>query len=182
MGMLLDASCSAVDFGIGGGGGRGGKRVMVGKINWSQGTYPCPPEAPPLGISPSTTLEQLLPLLSDVAAERTLFSQKPWRRDLAEWDERTKPAAIAEHRRLQAVVVRALSDEIVVLRDGVVVEQGKAAEVFERPKTDYTNVNGAPLAGSELKKARKINRRVEIILTTPPKSLEESSLLFGGNN
>jgi microcin C transport system ATP-binding protein len=35
-------------------------------------------------------------------------------------------------------VVRALSDEIVVLRDGVVVEQGKAAEVFERPKTDYT--------------------------------------------
>ena len=57
-----------------GGGGRGGKRVMVGKINWSQGTYPCPPEAPPLGISPSTTLEQLLPLLSAVAAERTLFS------------------------------------------------------------------------------------------------------------
>ena len=30
-----------------GGGGRGGKRVMVGKINWIQGTYPCPPEAPP---------------------------------------------------------------------------------------------------------------------------------------
>ena len=95
---------------VGGGGRGGGKRVMVGKINWSQGTYPCPPEAPPLGISPSTTLEQLLPLLSDVAAERTLFSQKPWRRDLAEWDERTKPAAIAEHRRLQAVNVCALSD------------------------------------------------------------------------
>ena len=35
-------------------------------------------------------------------------------------------------------VVRALSDEIVVLRNGVVVEQGKAAEVFERPRTDYT--------------------------------------------
>jgi microcin C transport system ATP-binding protein len=35
-------------------------------------------------------------------------------------------------------VVRALSDEIIVLRNGVVVEQGKAAEVFERPKTDYT--------------------------------------------
>ena len=35
-------------------------------------------------------------------------------------------------------VVRAMSDEIVVLRNGVVVEQGKAAEVFERPRTDYT--------------------------------------------
>ena len=35
-------------------------------------------------------------------------------------------------------VVRALSDEIVVLRNGVVVEQGKADEVFERPRTDYT--------------------------------------------
>ena len=51
-----------------------------------------------------------------------------------------------------------------------------------RPKTDYTDVNGAPLAGSELKKARNINRRVEIILTSPPKSLVESTLLFGGNN
>jgi microcin C transport system ATP-binding protein len=35
-------------------------------------------------------------------------------------------------------VVRALSDEIVVLRNGVVVEHGKADDVFEHPRTDYT--------------------------------------------
>ena len=51
-----------------------------------------------------------------------------------------------------------------------------------RPKASYTDENGSPLSGSKLKKARKINRRVEIILTTPPKSIEESTLLFGENN
>jgi microcin C transport system ATP-binding protein len=35
-------------------------------------------------------------------------------------------------------VVRALSHDLVVLKDGIVVEQGPAEEVFERPKTDYT--------------------------------------------
>ena len=51
-----------------------------------------------------------------------------------------------------------------------------------RPKVSYTDQSGSLLKGSELKNARKTNRRVEIVLTTPPKSLEESTLLFGENN
>ncbi len=35
-------------------------------------------------------------------------------------------------------VVRALSDEVIVMRDGRVVEQGAAAEVFDRPRHPYT--------------------------------------------
>jgi len=35
-------------------------------------------------------------------------------------------------------VVRALADEVVVLREGKVVERGTAAEVFGAPRTDYT--------------------------------------------
>jgi microcin C transport system ATP-binding protein len=35
-------------------------------------------------------------------------------------------------------VVRALSDEIIVLRDGHVVEHGPAAQIFERPREPYT--------------------------------------------
>jgi microcin C transport system ATP-binding protein len=35
-------------------------------------------------------------------------------------------------------VVRALSDELIVMRDGRVVEQGTAERVFETPREDYT--------------------------------------------
>jgi microcin C transport system ATP-binding protein len=35
-------------------------------------------------------------------------------------------------------VVRALANDIIVMRAGKVVEQGAAAEVFDRPKSDYT--------------------------------------------
>jgi len=49
-----------------------------------------------------------------------------------------------------------------------------------RPKASYTDSSGSKLTGKALKTARTINRRVEIVLTTPPKSLEESTLLFGG--
>ncbi|MBT3532859.1 MAG: ABC transporter ATP-binding protein, partial [Rhodospirillaceae bacterium] len=35
-------------------------------------------------------------------------------------------------------VVRALADEVIVLRDGKVMEQGKAAQIFDDPQTDYT--------------------------------------------
>jgi microcin C transport system ATP-binding protein len=35
-------------------------------------------------------------------------------------------------------VVRALCHEVIVLRDGLVVEQGPAKEMFETPKSDYT--------------------------------------------
>ncbi len=35
-------------------------------------------------------------------------------------------------------VIRAISHEVVVLRDGKIVERGTAEEIFEAPKTDYT--------------------------------------------
>lgn len=35
-------------------------------------------------------------------------------------------------------VVRALANELIVMKDGVVVEQGATGEVFENPQTDYT--------------------------------------------
>ncbi|MCB1432645.1 MAG: ABC transporter ATP-binding protein [Alphaproteobacteria bacterium] len=35
-------------------------------------------------------------------------------------------------------VVRALANEVIVMRNGVMVEQGPTAEVFSNPKTDYT--------------------------------------------
>jgi microcin C transport system ATP-binding protein len=35
-------------------------------------------------------------------------------------------------------VVRALADDVIVMKDGVVVEQGPAADIFDRPKAAYT--------------------------------------------
>ncbi|MBN9277911.1 MAG: microcin ABC transporter ATP-binding protein, partial [Hyphomicrobium sp.] len=35
-------------------------------------------------------------------------------------------------------VVRALSNYVIVLRNGVVVEEGRTAEIFERPRESYT--------------------------------------------
>ena len=50
-----------------------------------------------------------------------------------------------------------------------------------RPKVSYKDPSGNSLQGIALEAARRTNRRVEIILTTPPKSMEEASLLFDGN-
>ena len=35
-------------------------------------------------------------------------------------------------------MVRALANEVIVMRNGKVVEAGPAADVFDRPRTDYT--------------------------------------------
>ena len=35
-------------------------------------------------------------------------------------------------------VVRALANQVIVMRSGKVVEQGPATEIFENPKNDYT--------------------------------------------
>ncbi len=50
-------------------------------------------------------------------------------------------------------VVRALADDIMVMRDGKVVEAGTADEVFDAPKTDYTRALLA--AAFELRAAEK---------------------------
>ncbi|MCB1463780.1 MAG: microcin ABC transporter ATP-binding protein, partial [Nitratireductor sp.] len=35
-------------------------------------------------------------------------------------------------------VVRALANEVIVMRNGLVVEQGAADRIFDHPQTDYT--------------------------------------------
>jgi microcin C transport system ATP-binding protein len=35
-------------------------------------------------------------------------------------------------------VVRAMADEVMVMKDGQVVESGPAADIFDRPQADYT--------------------------------------------
>ncbi|MGQ3029834.1 MAG: microcin ABC transporter ATP-binding protein, partial [Ferrovibrionaceae bacterium] len=35
-------------------------------------------------------------------------------------------------------VVRALADSVIVMKDGKVVEQGPATDIFSQPATDYT--------------------------------------------
>jgi microcin C transport system ATP-binding protein len=35
-------------------------------------------------------------------------------------------------------VVRALADEVIVMKDGKAVEQGPAAQIFDDPREDYT--------------------------------------------
>ncbi len=50
-----------------------------------------------------------------------------------------------------------------------------------RPKVKYSDQSGKQLKGKALKDARNANRRVEIVLTKPPKSMEDSTLLFNGN-
>ena len=35
-------------------------------------------------------------------------------------------------------IVRALSDEIIVMRSGEVVEEGSVKQIFNKPKNDYT--------------------------------------------
>jgi len=35
-------------------------------------------------------------------------------------------------------VVRAMADEILVMKDGRIVERGATREIFERPRQDYT--------------------------------------------
>jgi microcin C transport system ATP-binding protein len=35
-------------------------------------------------------------------------------------------------------VIRALANDVIVMRDGVIVEYGPSDQIFERPRTDYT--------------------------------------------
>src|SRR3954447_8353701 len=46
------------------------------------------------------------------------FEDKQWRKDLALWDSQDKPAAIEQHKAIQLIDVRALSDEELILHLG----------------------------------------------------------------
>jgi microcin C transport system ATP-binding protein len=35
-------------------------------------------------------------------------------------------------------VVRALANEVIVMRNGIAVERGPTAQIFDHPQTDYT--------------------------------------------
>ena len=48
----------------------------------------------------------------------------------------------------------------------------------KRPRVPYTDIAGKKLRGTELRKARKDNRRVELILVNPPTDIEEYGVLF----
>ena len=56
-------------------------------------------------------------------------------------------------------VVRALADEVVVLRDGKVVERGPAEQVFDAPQTPYTQALIAAAFNLEAIGADKKRRR-----------------------
>ena len=62
-------------------------------------------------------------------------------------------------------VVRALANDIIVLRHGKVVEQGPARTVFAEPKTDYTKALLA--AAFELEVDARRRRRDVAIGTSP---------------
>ena len=58
-------------------------------------------------------------------------------------------------------VVRAMSDEIAVMHEGRIVEQGPAEQVYTRPQTDYTRalLAAVPVADPERMQRRKAERR-----------------------
>jgi len=55
-----------------------------------------------------------------------------------------------------------------------------AAYADSRPKEDYLDIYGSKLSGGELRAARKVNRRVEIIFVNQPESRKETSMIFDG--
>jgi oligopeptide transport system ATP-binding protein len=57
-------------------------------------------------------------------------------------------------------VVRGMSDAIAVMRNGRIVEQGPADEIYTRPRTDYTRslLAAVPVADPERIEARRIER------------------------
>jgi oligopeptide transport system ATP-binding protein len=58
-------------------------------------------------------------------------------------------------------VVRAMSDTIAVMREGKIVEQGPADEIYTRPSNDYTRglLAAVPVADPDGIEARRIERR-----------------------
>jgi ABC-type oligopeptide transport system ATPase subunit len=59
-------------------------------------------------------------------------------------------------------VVRGMSDNIAVMREGVIVEQGPAERVYTQPQTDYTRalLAAVPVPDPERMQERKAERRL----------------------
>jgi oligopeptide transport system ATP-binding protein len=58
-------------------------------------------------------------------------------------------------------VVRSMSDEIAVMKDGKIVEHGSADEVYEQPKADYTKalLRAVPVPDPRRMQERRVERR-----------------------
>jgi ABC-type oligopeptide transport system ATPase subunit len=58
-------------------------------------------------------------------------------------------------------VVRSVSDDIAVMKDGKIVETGPADDVYERPKHEYTRalLTAVPVPDPQRMKERRVERR-----------------------
>jgi ABC-type oligopeptide transport system ATPase subunit len=58
-------------------------------------------------------------------------------------------------------VVRSMSDDIAVMKDGLIVETGSADEVYERPKHEYTRalLTAVPVPDPKRMRERRVERR-----------------------
>lgn len=73
--------------------------------------FGAPPGAPPPPKPIFWALTRLHPgIRARIRAGAEAFAAKRWREDLEEWDTVDKPAAVAKHRAIQAIRVKALSD------------------------------------------------------------------------
>lgn len=74
---------------------------------------------------------------------------------------------------------RATNVSSFLLREGLPAKQlSVRAYAAQRPRVPYRDNFGVKLRGRTLQRARKKNRRVEIILVNPPTEIEEFGVLF----
>lgn len=84
----------------------------------------------PLGADePAGTFDLEAEMAARAAAAEAAFAGKIWRRQLAEWDDVAKPAAMAAHAALAAVDLPALSDDALALHLDACIEHHRAMVV-----------------------------------------------------
>lgn len=95
-------------------------RIQPAYVNGFTYTQAQPFGAPPgaKGLPPKIIFQLLMRLVPKIRARlrtsQEAFTKKQWRLDLAEWDERVRPASDKKHREIQAVEPSALSDAALV--------------------------------------------------------------------